>query len=923
MTAYNDLVFSPFSGTRGAAGGLMPAMNRITDALATNVAAKPADGELLSRFLASRDDPAFAEVVTRHGPMVYGVCLRRLGRTQDAEDCFQAVFLALATHGPKLVDRQTVGPWLYTVARQAAAKVLRSRGRRRWVFWGRTPEPAARTAVEVDVELDAALASLSEPERSAVVLCHLEGLSRSEAAKALAIPEGTLSARLARALEKLRRKLGRQPLAVLAAATSVILPDALPASTVGLVHHLRDGALEDWASPRVLDLYRKALPMRLLDRFGPAFAALAAAVLIMFGAAAGWQLVKGQPPGEGKQTQAATSPQVSGKKKSFAGAIDEAQRRSAPEGAGNQSTSAVVQITVAGRAQSDARGTRTYWDIRVSEVIDGESIEHRMAAWPAIQPLLKQIAEGGVKAISAKVLPDPVTRLEANQLINDCKRAGFTHVDYNGPALFLGREDDSWKASAHDVSTVNLNIDLAKSGGFLPDWTNGWIVYEDKFFQVGTDRPAANQVLEKVLMDSGGASGPAAEFVETLAKQARMEPATLSTAKAASATELAKQIDAQQRHDRSAQMTITLTSINDRTEFGLLQQFARGWATTSASKPGVFRRLVARTARYAGGRVEIRSGEVERRSNQGPGARFPFVNPLHINGVLNACRSSNIAEVHYWGQKIFTGAESPFSFAPYTGQEGALPIVNLILSLKDLEGDLPDESNGWTYVQGNSRCHVVREADRERLMESLRPKNEAVTYDAEVVRLARLPLDAFEHELAKKPRLLQNRFRQAVEEAKKSSPPAPAKPEPSNSDRKSTTYSLQNSDAAGVAEALKSTPAGKASEVSISVDRRMNAVVVSAPPDKQAALAKVLASRDAVEPANKEWKHYVYHLNKSKAVDVVNALRSSGLGRTGDMTFAADQVNNEVSYMVDSSVSPAKLEGLRKTIQSLDELGTK
>src|SRR5262245_9685233 len=74
------------------------------------------DEDLLGRFMAGRDDRAFAELVSRHGPMVMAVCRRTLGIPQDAEDAFQAAFLVLARKAKSLRNARSLPAWLYQTA---------------------------------------------------------------------------------------------------------------------------------------------------------------------------------------------------------------------------------------------------------------------------------------------------------------------------------------------------------------------------------------------------------------------------------------------------------------------------------------------------------------------------------------------------------------------------------------------------------------------------------------------------------------------------------------------------------------------------------------------------------------------------------------------------------------------------------------
>src|SRR5688572_8310954 len=81
------------------------------------------DAGLLSRYVRERQGEAFALLVQRHGPLVLGVCRRALGPTPDADDAFQATFLALARNAGRV--RDCLPGWLYRVAVRSSRKALR------------------------------------------------------------------------------------------------------------------------------------------------------------------------------------------------------------------------------------------------------------------------------------------------------------------------------------------------------------------------------------------------------------------------------------------------------------------------------------------------------------------------------------------------------------------------------------------------------------------------------------------------------------------------------------------------------------------------------------------------------------------------------------------------------------------------------
>ena len=176
------------------------------------------EGELLGRFVDRRDEGAFAILVERLGPMVWGVCWRMLGHEKDAEDAFQATFLVLARRAGAIRDRDLVATWLHEVAvrvaRKARAEAARrpARDRLAAVPEARFDEPGLERA-EVRAWIDEEIGRLPEAHRRVVILCDVEGLGRDEAAARLGWTANMVRGRLERARARLRDRLARRGLA--------------------------------------------------------------------------------------------------------------------------------------------------------------------------------------------------------------------------------------------------------------------------------------------------------------------------------------------------------------------------------------------------------------------------------------------------------------------------------------------------------------------------------------------------------------------------------------------------------------------------------------------------------------------------------------------------------------------------------------
>ena len=188
-----------------------------------------ADQELLERFVRTRDEAAFSQLVHRYAKAILAVCRRVLHQEQDVEDAFQAVLLVLARRAASIRKGEAVGSWLYGVAYRTAMRArkraIRQQERDRHAAGPYDPEPpwSQAAAREFQRLLDEEVQRLAQKFRAPFILCCLEGLSNHEAARELGWREGTVSGRLAQARKLLQKRLARRGIMLTAALTAVAL----------------------------------------------------------------------------------------------------------------------------------------------------------------------------------------------------------------------------------------------------------------------------------------------------------------------------------------------------------------------------------------------------------------------------------------------------------------------------------------------------------------------------------------------------------------------------------------------------------------------------------------------------------------------------------------------------------------------------
>ncbi|MBA4107513.1 MAG: hypothetical protein C0485_17385 [Pirellula sp.] len=208
----------------------------------------PTDGERLMRFQRYRDEAAFAQVVETHSKMVWGVCSQILRHQQDVEDAFQATFLILARKAGAIRATESAAGWIYRVAYRTALLAHSRRCRRKELQLADELPSLDDQLSEIErnelaLRLLEELNALPSRYRQPLVLCYMEGRTRSEAAEQMGASLQTVKGLLARGTRLLRSRLIRRGVALSTAmgvvnvamsAAQVAAAPALVASTASL-----------------------------------------------------------------------------------------------------------------------------------------------------------------------------------------------------------------------------------------------------------------------------------------------------------------------------------------------------------------------------------------------------------------------------------------------------------------------------------------------------------------------------------------------------------------------------------------------------------------------------------------------------------------------------------------------------------------
>ncbi len=176
--------------------------------------------EQLVQKASSGDQHSFEQIVKNYEKLVYSICYRMFNNNQDAMDYTQETFIKVYKNMEKAIGKGSFKSWICTIATNTCLDELRKRSKKHTVSLDENfdddnhpkytvPDDAPTPLEEIIFNENAqilkdAINSLSDENKSIIILRDVEGLSYDEIASALDLTLGTVKSRISRARKKLQ-----------------------------------------------------------------------------------------------------------------------------------------------------------------------------------------------------------------------------------------------------------------------------------------------------------------------------------------------------------------------------------------------------------------------------------------------------------------------------------------------------------------------------------------------------------------------------------------------------------------------------------------------------------------------------------------------------------------------------------------------
>jgi RNA polymerase sigma-70 factor (ECF subfamily) len=178
-----------------------------------------ADATLLHAWIENHDPKAFEQIVRKYAGLVYSAANRILGNHSDAEEIAQECFLVLVNADPP--GPRSLPAWLHAVSTRRSLNRLRSdiaRTRREIAQVENIPDSVEPAWDDVKAYVDEAIEQLPEELRYSVTTHFLLQRTQKSIADELGVTRQTISRRVGRGVEEIRKLLTKRGITVPAAA---------------------------------------------------------------------------------------------------------------------------------------------------------------------------------------------------------------------------------------------------------------------------------------------------------------------------------------------------------------------------------------------------------------------------------------------------------------------------------------------------------------------------------------------------------------------------------------------------------------------------------------------------------------------------------------------------------------------------------